>query len=103
MAGSCIRFGSVQRQLASVMGMWLLEDPGSAGQSTRGGIEKVPRRSLPHARVIGPARVLGVQSFRGQNKYFRPNCISRLLSTVDEMRPKPAAPRVALGPANCGV
>jgi len=38
-----------------------------------------------------------------QKIYFSPNCISRLLTTVDPIRPKSAAPSAREGAENCGV
>ena len=42
-------------------------------------------------------------SFGTQKRYFSPSCISRLLTTVEPMRPKSAAPSERDGAANCGV
>ena len=42
-------------------------------------------------------------SFGAQKRYFSPSCISRLLTTVELIRPKSAAPSDREGAENCGV
>ena len=57
------------------------------------------------ARIIqlGSAPSSDIVRGAAQKRYFKPNCISRLLMMVEVMRPKSAAPTVRDGALNCGV